>query len=202
MKYCTVYLIALISYTVMSSVAHAEKHISLTPNNQQHSILSLAGSSNNNDFKMYVAESSPSSVLPKGSVKNRYEFAFDLIREASQYRKNMNKAHQEAEIAFKEFIKAHGDDSLASRARYWLGVTYFERGNFLQASEAFLESYKNAPNGGTAIDSLLKLGMSMSYMNKAEEACSVYKKIRKEFSALSSKNEYTLTSETVRLDCK
>ena len=133
------------------------------------------------------------SVLPEGTVQERYRFAFNLTRQAR---------YEEAEIAFKAFVDAHGDDALANNARYWLAETYYVRKNFMQAAQAFFESYKKAPEGSKAPDSLLKLGMSMAGLEKTTEACATFGKLRKEFTPLKANIEQALNRETKRLDCK
>ena len=132
--------------------------------------------------------------LPSGSVADRYKFAFNLTRQAR---------YEEAEIAFKAFIKAHGEDTLAGNAHYWLGETYYVRKNFMHAAQAFFEAYQKFPAGAKAPDSLLKLGMSMSNMDKPTEACTTYGKLRREFSgAMKTPIEQALNRETQRLKCK
>lgn len=134
------------------------------------------------------------SVLPAGSVGDRYKFAFNLTRQAR---------YEEAEIAFKAFIKAHGEDALAGNAHYWLGETFYVRKDFMHAAQAFFEAYQKFPSGAKAPDSLLKLGMSMANMDKAAEACTTFGKLRREFiGAMKTPIEQALKRETARLKCE
>lgn len=133
------------------------------------------------------------SVLPEGSVQDRYRFAFDLTRQAR---------YEEAEIAFKAFVAAHGDAPLANNARYWLAETFYVRKRYMDAAQAFFEAYKKAPTGPKAPDSLLKLGMSMAGLEKPTEACTTFGKLRKEFTPLKANIEQALNRETKRLSCK
>ncbi len=133
------------------------------------------------------------SALPEGSAQDRYRFAFDLTRQAR---------YEEAEIAFKAFIDAHGADDLANNARYWLAETYYVRKRFMESAQAFFEAYQKAPEGPKAADSLLKLGMSMAGLEKTTEACATFGKLRKEFSPLKANIEQALNREVKRLDCK
>lgn len=133
------------------------------------------------------------SILPEGSVQDRYRFAFDLTRQAR---------YDEAEIAFKAFLDAHGEDDLANNARYWLAETFYVRKRFMDAAQAFFEAYQKAPEGPKAADSLLKLGMSMAGLNKSTEACATFGKLRKEFTPLKPNIEQALNREVKRLECK
>lgn len=131
--------------------------------------------------------------LPEGSADDQYKHSFNLLRTAK---------YSEAELAWKEFIEIHPDDKLSENARYWLGETYYVQKRFLDSAQAFLQSYQTSPQGSKAADSLLKLGKSMSSMDKKEEACAAYSKLRKEFSALSPDVSKTLDRETKELGCK
>ena len=131
--------------------------------------------------------------LPEGSIEDQYKHSFNLLRRAK---------YPEAESAWKEFIAVHKDEKLVENARYWLGETYYVQKRFLESAQAFLQSYQSAPEGVKAADSLLKLGKSMSNMDKKDEACAAYSKLRKEFSAISPNISKTLKRETKALGCK
>ncbi|MBF0250702.1 MAG: tol-pal system protein YbgF [Alphaproteobacteria bacterium] len=136
----------------------------------------------------------PASVLPEGTSGEQYDHAFSLVRQ---------RRYDDAEAALKAFINAHGGDPLASNARYWLGETHYVRKQYLEAAQTFFESYKDAPKGPKAQDSLLKLGMSMGALDKADEACATFSKLRSEFSGnMRESIERLLVKETQRLKCK
>ncbi len=131
--------------------------------------------------------------LPEGNVDEQYKHSFNLLRRAK---------YPEAEAAWKEFIAVHKDEKLVENARYWLGETYYVQKRFLESAQAFLQSYQSAPEGAKAADSLLKLGKSMSNMDKKDEACAAYAKLRKEFSVISPNVSKALKRETKALGCK
>ncbi len=137
-------------------------------------------------------------VLPEGTPKKQYQHAFNLLRQAR---------YGEAEAAWKEFIEINAADKLSENARYWLGETYYVQGTkdsemYIIAAQMFLESYRAAPRGAKAVDSLFKLGKSMSSMGKKDEACAAYGKLRKEFDAIPSATTSLLNREVERLKCK
>ena len=135
----------------------------------------------------------PVSVLPEGTPRERYQFAFGLMSQAR---------YDDAEVALKEFIANHGDDALTANAWYWLGEAYYVRKTFMEAAQTFFQAYKIAPEGAKAPDSLLKLGMSMASLEKIEEACTTFGKLRKEFIDLKPSIKRTLNRETKRLKCQ
>jgi tol-pal system protein YbgF len=131
--------------------------------------------------------------LPDGNAQDRYRYAFDLTRQAR---------YEEAEIAFKAFVKTYPDDDLANNARYWLAETYYVRKRFMDAAQSFFEAYQKAPKGSKAPDALLKLGMSMAALDKPTEACATFGKLRKEFTPMKDNIEQALNREVKSLKCK
>ena len=130
----------------------------------------------------------------KVNVADQYKAAFNLTRQAR---------YSEAEIAFKAFIEANGNDPLVGNARYWLGETHYVRKDFMQSAQAFFQAYQQFPKGPKAPDSLLKLGMSMAGLEKTSEACATFGKLKKEFGTdLKPNIERALNKETKRLACK
>jgi tol-pal system protein YbgF len=104
-------------------------------------------------------------VLPNGTVREKYDFAYGLLRRLQM---------SEAEVALKEFILDHSSHRLVHNARYWLGEAYFSRRNYELAAATFLESYSKSPKGPKARDNLYKLGKSLSRMGKKGNACKVW----------------------------
>ncbi len=112
------------------------------------------------------------SILPQGTVKEQYSYAFALLRQAN---------YEQAEIALNEFIQKHPNDPLSGNARYWLMESFYVRGLFVRAAEAAVAGYQADPNGRLAADTLLKLGMSMSNLAYKEEACAAFGKLIRDF---------------------
>jgi tol-pal system protein YbgF len=132
-------------------------------------------------------------VLPEGTPEDRYRFAFGLLRQAR---------YDDAEVALRAFLKAHEGDPLAGNARYWLGETYYVRGDYQQAAVVFYEGYNTAPKGAKAADTLLKLGMSLASIDKKNEACATFDKLAKEFSDTAANIAKLVTRERQRSGCK
>lgn len=131
-------------------------------------------------------------VLPQGAPKDQYTYAFGLLRQTR---------YDEAEAALKAFLKANANDPLASNARYWLGETFYVRGDYVKAAETFLEGYQKDPKGSKAADTLLKLGMSLSNLDKKREACAAFDKLGKEFSDVPSNIQRVVVRERQKNAC-
>ncbi len=109
---------------------------------------------------------------PPADAGEAYREAFRLLQKAD---------YAAAEVAFKAFLKDHADTEYAGNAQYWLGETYYVRGQFEPAAVAFADGYKKYRKGAKAPDSLLKLGFSMRKLNQPEKACAALDQMVKEF---------------------
>jgi tol-pal system protein YbgF len=133
-----------------------------------------------------------SGVLPAGSTSTQYNFAFGLLKQAD---------YSAAEEALKSFIRQHPDDGLAGSAQYWLGETYYARGNYAEAASAFAEGYKRYPRGLKAPDDLLKLGMSLARANQRQNACIAFAQLDRDFPNLGSAIKERAKDEKKKLSC-
>lgn len=103
-----------------------------------------------------------------GSPQEQYAHAFGLLQ-ASQY--------DQAEEALKAFLLENPDHALSDNARYWLGETYYVRGQYPEAAQQFVEAYQKNRSGPKSADALLKLGMSLSQLGKTDEACATFREL-------------------------
>lgn len=106
--------------------------------------------------------------LPQGSEEEQYNYAFSLLN---------SRDFAGAEQALNAFITLHPKSRLTGNAQYWLGETYYARGDFEQAALAFMKGYQNYPGSSKGADNLLKLGMSLGKLGKKNEACAAYARI-------------------------
>lgn len=140
------------------------------------------------------AESSGSSggALPAGTERQQYDYAFGLLRQAN---------YPQAETALKTFIAKHPSGALTSAARYWLGETYYVRGKYTEAAVAFAEGFQKDPKGTKAPDNLLKLGMSLSALNKKQDACTAFNQFNTQFPNATAALRAKVQQERQHLHC-
>lgn len=101
-----------------------------------------------------------------------YENAFALLKGGN---------YESAAEQFENFITRYPEHVLTSNAQYWLGETFYVRGQYQQAARIFAESYQQFPKGSKAPDNLLKLGMSLAAAGSQEDACVALGQIKKDF---------------------
>lgn len=119
------------------------------------------------------------AVLPAGTPREQYIYAQSLIRK---------KSYANAEQAFRAFLDANPDNRLAPNAHYWIGETLYVRQKYEDAARVFLAGYQRYPKSSKASDSLLKLGLTLSRLGQAGEACATFD----ELLALLPENERRL----------
>ena len=79
--------------------------------------------------------------------------------------------YEDAEKGFEQFLNGHSDHVLAANAKYWLGETFYARGNFKKAARIFAEGFQTYPESAKSADILLKLGLSLKGLDKNNDAC-------------------------------
>jgi tol-pal system protein YbgF len=137
------------------------------------------------------AQSAAVAASP-GSARDDYARAFGLMQKGS---------YAEAETAFAGFLQQHKDDPLAENARYWLGETFYARADYLRATEAFLDAYEKNKTGAKAPDALLKLGLSLSSLGKAKEACASFRELGRAFPDAAAAVKDRARQEQQKLKC-
>ncbi|OHC76517.1 MAG: tol-pal system protein YbgF, partial [Rhodospirillales bacterium RIFCSPLOWO2_02_FULL_58_16] len=131
--------------------------------------------------------------MPKGTPQERYDRAFDLLRQSK---------YDDAAAALREFLETGGDDPLAGNANYWLGETYYVREDFRTAAQVFIEGYQKYPKSAKASDTLLKLGMSLAKIDKKNEACTTFAKLLSDFPKMSDALGKRVAKERQANGCK
>lgn len=126
----------------------------------------------------------------KKGAKEAYENAYNLLS---------NDQFEAAEKAFDSFLKTYPNDGLADNAKYWLGETFYARRQYDKAAVAFANGMNKKSAKGA--DCLLKLGMSMMFLNKKEEACAAFLNLAAEFPKASEALKTKAKSEAKKLSC-
>lgn len=121
-----------------------------------------------------------------------YENAFALLK---------NNQYDAAEVEFQNFLDENPNNPLAANAKYWLGETYYVRGNFDKAARIFAEGYQKYPQASKAPDNLLKLGLSLEGLGKHQDACVALKQLQKVNPAGATPVLRRAEQEALRLGC-
>ncbi len=106
-----------------------------------------------------------------------------------------------AQTKFEAFLTLYPDDELAGNAQYWLGESFFARSYLSKAAVAFAEGFQKYRQSPKAPDNLFKLGVTMSKLNKKQEACVAFQNFEKEFPKASESMKDRLDEELKKLSC-
>ncbi len=134
----------------------------------------------------------PTAALNFDSPATLYDQAFQALREQN---------YPQAETGFNEFLKRYPKDQLAGNAKYWLGETYYVRGDYTHAARVFAEGYQTYPNSSKGADNLLKLGLSLSQLNKKQEACVTFSQLEKDYKNAAAVIKQRAATEKQKLNC-
>ncbi len=120
------------------------------------------------------AASAPQSLTgaPGGDAQTLYQQGYGAL---------LQKDYPGAEVAFSQLVDAYPNDPLAANAQYWLGETYYVRGQYKDAADAFLKGYKKYKSGDKAPDTLLKLGMALAELGQKDAACSTLNELKAKY---------------------
>lgn len=130
--------------------------------------------------------------LPTDNAATLYDASFQALRE---------QKYDRAEAGFKEFLKRFNTDTLAGNAQYWLGETYYVRGNYQEAAKAFAIGYQKYPKSSKAPDNLLKLGLSLSQNKKQKEACVTLQQLGIQYRNAAAVIKQRAEDEIKKLQC-
>ena len=124
--------------------------------------------------------------------QNSYETAYGYL---------LQQDYGAAQKAFSDFLARYPNDRLAGNAQYWLGETYYVRGQYRPAASAFLKGYKNYAKSQKAPDSLLKLAMSLNKLGQKDAACSSFSELSTRFPRAPSRISNKARAEKRRAGC-
>ena len=130
------------------------------------------------------------SKASSSSAKDEYEKACALLEQGD---------YSAAEHAFSAFVASHPKDEFAGAAQYWLGVTFFVRGEYEKAAATFAKGYKYYPKSPKASDNLLKLAKSLAASDRKADACTALEQLATEHPKAHVKE---VASERRKLGCK
>ncbi len=141
---------------------------SLSPSSGQIGASQIAQPSTNNPLGVDFSGQQPKGIQTKTVVASnsdataQYEQAYSNLK---------NAKYEEAQEGFDNFLNVHSDHILAANAKYWLGETYYVRGNYKKAARVFAEGFQTYPESAKSPDILLKLGLTLKALGKEKDAC-------------------------------
>ncbi len=131
-------------------------------------------------------------LAPSGSAKDEYDLAYGYI---------LRRDYALAEEAFRVFLQNHEGDRLVPDAHYWLGESQYQRQQYNDAAETFLDVYNKYPNSFKAPEALLRLGQSLAAIGKQDAACASFGAVLTKYPKASAQVKATVAAEQKRVRC-
>lgn len=113
----------------------------------------------------------PAASAP-ANARESYDQAYGMI---------LRRNYAGAEEAFHGFLNRFANDPLAGNAQYWLGESYYARGMYRDAADAFLAGYTKYKRSSKAPASLFKLGMTLLKLKQKSAACASFAELNRKF---------------------
>jgi tol-pal system protein YbgF len=132
------------------------------------------------------------ALPPANDPQSAYDQAYGLI---------LQQDYAGAETAFRTYLARYPQSPLSSNAHYWLGQSYYARGQYKPAADIFLKGYRTYRAGQKAPDSLLKVAMSLSRLGQRDMACQAFTALDSEFPNASGQIKHLATTERERTGC-
>jgi tol-pal system protein YbgF len=131
--------------------------------------------------------------LPTGNAEAQYNEAFAL-HDKGEYKN--------AERAFSDFIESYPNDPLVSKAMYWKAESCLQQKNYKDAKILLVNAYKKNPKGPKAPDCLLRLGEILAIQGKNADACTAWRKLKKDFPHMTAEMKTELTTLKKTYGCQ
>lgn len=127
-----------------------------------------------------------------GTAKGDYDIARAMLDRGE---------FEAAEMAFREFLKAHGKDRLKPEALFGLGESFYRRNRYREAAEQYLSVTTDFAKSNRAPEAMLKLGMSLRGLGATPEACGTYGEVTKKYPKASTSIRQAVEREKKRAQC-
>jgi tol-pal system protein YbgF len=131
-------------------------------------------------------------MAPTATPKDEYDLAYGYI---------LRGDFEAAEASFRQFLAAYPTDRLAGNAEYWLGESFYRRGKYRAAADAFLKTYTAHGDSPKAPDSLARLGASLRALDENEAACATFAEFGRKFPRASADLKRQVQAEQKRANC-
>ena len=155
------------SSTINNNVPYTAKPIKKNPGD-----IEIYSGSNTDSGRTLgtISDNGGVAAVKDDSPAALYENAFSSLKSGN---------YTSAEREFEQFLSRYKDHPLAGNAKYWLGETFYVRGDFDRAARIFAEGYQQYPESNKSADNLLKLGLSLASVGNTKDACIALKQLEK-----------------------
>lgn len=106
-----------------------------------------------------------------------------------------------AQTAFKQYLEFNPDAADAGEVNFWLGESYYVRGGFADAADAYITSMRKSPKGPKAPDAMVRLAATLGKLGNKAEACQTLATFPAQFPNASASTKEKARIEAARTGC-
>ena len=106
-----------------------------------------------------------------------------------------------AQTAFKQYLQFNPDAANAGEVNFWLGESYFVRGGYADAADAYITSMRKNPKGPKAPDAMVRLAATLGKLGNKSEACQTLATFPAQFPNASASTKEKARVEAARTGC-
>jgi tol-pal system protein YbgF len=132
------------------------------------------------------------TLPPSQTPRDEFDLAYGYV---------LRKDYALAEDGFRSFLSKYPGDRLAGDATYWFGESLFQRQQYRDAAEAFLNVSTKFESNAKAPDALLRLGQSLAALGEKEAACASLGEVLRKFPRASAGVKQGVEREQKRVRC-
>lgn len=115
--------------------------------------------------------------------------------------KLMEGDYAAAQTALSQYLQFNPDAPDVGEMQYWLGESYFVRGGFADAADAYIASMRKAPQAGKAPDAMVRLASSLRELGKTAEACQVLGSFASQYPDAPASTKSKASREAAKTGC-
>lgn len=106
-----------------------------------------------------------------------------------------------AQTAFKQYLQFNPDAADAGEVNFWLGESYYVRGGYADAADAYITSMRKNPKGPKAPDAMVRLAATLGKLGNKAEACQTLATFPAQFPNASASTKEKARVEAARTGC-
>jgi len=106
-----------------------------------------------------------------------------------------------AQIALSQYLQFNPDAADFGEMQYWLGESYYVRGGYADAADAYIASMKRDPRGLKAPDAMIRLAGALRELGKPADACATLASFPSQYPNASANVKEKARVEAARTGC-
>lgn len=106
-----------------------------------------------------------------------------------------------AQTALSQYLQFNPEAADAGEMNFWLGESYYVRGGYVDAADAFIASMRTDPKGTKAPDAMVRLAATLRQLGNTTEACQTLSAFPGQFPQASETVKEKARIEAARTGC-